>query len=50
MGRKVSTRALLAEVGWVSIEWRLKAAKVRLWNRAKLKVAGRDKTGTQTTS
>ena len=42
VGRKVSTRALLAEVGWVSIEWRLKAAKVRLWDRAKLKVAGRD--------
>ena len=42
MGRKVSTRALLAEVGWVSIEWRLKAAKVRLWERAKLKEAGRD--------
>ena len=38
----MSTRALLAEVGWVSIEWRLKAAKVRLWDRAKLKVAGRD--------
>ena len=28
--------------GGVSIEWRLKAAKVRLWERAKLKEAGRD--------
>ena len=27
---RVPTRALLAEVGWTSIEWRLKAAKVRL--------------------
>ena len=29
-------------MGWTSIEWRLKAAKVRLWERAKSPEAGRD--------
>ena len=39
---RLPTKALLAEVGWTSIEWKIKTAKVRLWERAKTVAAGRD--------
>ena len=40
--KRIPTRALLAEMGWTSIEWKLKTAKIRLWERAKSPQAGRD--------
>ena len=41
-GKRIPTRALLAEMGWTSIEWKLKTAKIRLWERAKSPEAGKD--------
>ena len=35
VGRSAPTKALLAEVGWTSMEWKLKVAKIRLWERVK---------------
>ena len=40
--KRIPTRALLAEMGWTSIEWKLKTAKIRLWERAKSPEAGKD--------
>ena len=40
--KRIPTRALLAEMGWTSIEWKLKTTKIRLWERAKSPQAGRD--------
>ena len=42
VGQSAPTKALLAEVGWTSMEWKLKVAKIRLWERVKAQGAGRD--------
>ncbi len=34
VGNRVPTKAIMAELGWTSKEWKVKMAKIKLWEKS----------------